>query len=50
MMGYTSMAKAKQTVSITKTRVKKDGSSNGTFEQCRMCHGTGIQRTPKKKK
>lgn len=41
------MAKVKQTV--TKTRVKKDGSSNGTYETCRMCGGSGIQKTPKKK-
>lgn len=43
--------KAKQTVTTTKTRVKKDGSANSSgFETCRLCGGSGIQRTPKKKK
>ena len=42
-----------QKVSITKTtktRVKKNGETgNGDFQQCRICHGTGIQKIPKKK-
>ena len=44
--------KAKQTVTNTrtKTRVKKDGSTNKSgYEICRLCGGSGIQRTPKKK-
>lgn len=44
------MARAKQTVSQTKTRVKKNGSGDGEYQQCRICHGTGIQRVPRKKK
>lgn len=41
-MGYISMAKAKQTVSQTKTRVKKDGTANnGDWIQCNLCHGVG---------
>lgn len=43
-------AKVTQTVSRTKTRVKKDGSASGDYAQCRICHGTGIQRVPRKKK
>lgn len=46
------MARARQTVtnSSTKTRVKKDGSSNNAgYETCRMCGGTGVQKSPKKK-
>lgn len=50
-MGCISMAKAKQTVSTTKTRVKKDGSDNGMFLQCNMCHGLGVvQKGYNKKK
>lgn len=44
------MAQKVKVTKTTETRVKKDGSSNGLYEQCRMCHGTGVQRTPKKKK
>lgn len=39
--------RAKQTV--TKTRKRKYGGNTG-YEQCRVCHGTGRQRTPKRKK
>lgn len=42
--------KAKQTVTTTKTRVKKDGSASGDYQQCRICHGTGVQKVPRKKK
>ena len=42
--------RAKQTVTTTKTRVKKDGSANGDYQQCRICHGTGVQKVPRKKK
>lgn len=38
---------ARQT--ITKKRVRKIGGNTG-YEKCRMCHGTGRQRTPKNKR
>lgn len=37
---------ARQTITIR--RVKKYGKGTG-YEKCRMCHGTGRQKTPKKK-
>ena len=43
------MAQKVKVSSTTKTRVKKDGSASGDFQQCRICHGTGIQKVPKKK-
>jgi len=44
------MARARQTVSQTKTRVKKNGTASGEYQQCRICGGSGIQRVPRKKK
>ncbi len=44
------MAQKVKIETTTKTRVKKDGSSNGEYQQCRICHGTGVQKIPKKKK
>ena len=38
---------ARQT--ITRKRVKKYGEGTG-YEKCRMCGGSGRQKTPKKKK
>lgn len=41
---------AKQTVktSSTKTRVRRNGSSNKSgYRQCNMCHGSGIVRKGK---
>lgn len=44
------MGRAKQTVTKTKSRVKKNGkSSKSSYEPCRICHGTGLQPTPKRK-
>ena len=43
-------AKVFQTVTRTKTRVKKDGSASGDYQQCRICGGSGIQKIPRKKK
>lgn len=41
--------KARMT-STTKTRVKKNGNPNEEgYMQCNICHGTGIQKKPKKK-
>lgn len=34
---------------ITKKRVRKTGGDSG-YEKCRICRGTGRQRTPSKKK
>lgn len=39
------MAKVKQTVT-KKTRTKKSDSGK---EKCRICNGTGYQKSPKKK-
>ena len=44
------MAQKVKIETTTKTRVKKDGGSNGEYQQCRICHGTGVQKIPKKKK
>ena len=34
-----------------KTRVKKDGSTNKAgYHICNVCHGTGVQKSGKKKK
>ena len=41
-------AKARQTVT-TKMRTRKYGGNSG-YEKCRMCGGTGRQKSPKKKK
>jgi len=43
---------AKQTVkTIVKTRVRKDGKSNSSgYEQCNMCHGTGVVKSKGKSK
>ena len=38
-----------QKVRITKTRARKYGGNTG-YEKCRVCGGTGRQKTPKKKK
>ena len=44
------MAKAKQTIkTTTKSRKRKTGGSSG-YEKCRMCHGTGRQKSPSKGK
>lgn len=37
------MAKVKQTVKKTKTRVKK-GSGGSGWHTCPSCHGTGLKR------
>lgn len=35
----------------TRTRVKKDGSTNGAgYRQCNICHGTGVVQAPQRKK
>lgn len=39
---------AKQTIS-TKKRVRKTGGNSG-YVKCHMCHGTGRQKAPNKKK
>ena len=44
------MAQKAKITSTTKTRVKKDGSESGDYQQCRICHGSGIQKVPRKKK
>lgn len=41
------MAKAKQTVTVTKSRKRKVGGNSG-YVSCNVCHGTG--RIKKKKK
>lgn len=46
MMEYITMARARQTVKI---RRRKYGGDSG-YEKCRVCGGTGRQKTPKKKK
>lgn len=43
------MAKVKQTVKTTKTRVKTKGKG-ADYIQCNMCHGTGVVRNGHKKK
>ena len=43
------MAQKVKITNTTKTRVKKDGSDNGMYQQCRICHGSGIQKVPRKK-
>ena len=36
---------------MVKTRVKKDGSTNKAgYHICNVCHGTGVQKSGKKKK
>lgn len=42
------MARIRQTVT-TKTRRRKTGGDTG-YEVCRVCGGSGRQRTPKRKK
>jgi cytochrome c5 len=43
------MAQKTRITKTTQTRVKKDGTASGDYQQCRICHGTGIQKVPKKK-
>ena len=43
--------KVKTKTTKVKTRVKKDGSVNKEgYSVCRICGGSGVQKTPKKKK
>ena len=42
------MARIKQTVTV-KSRKRKVGGNSG-YEPCRVCGGTGRQKTPKRKK
>lgn len=36
---------------VTKTRVKRNGSSNsGGYMQCNICRGTGVVKKPTRKK
>lgn len=45
------MARARQTVAVTKTRVKKDGSQNSEgYVQCNICHGAGVLKKGYNKK
>lgn len=40
-----------QTKTVVKTRVKKDGSTNGAgYRQCNICHGTGVVQASQQKK
>lgn len=43
---------AKQIVKTkVRTRVKKDGTANKEgYMVCNVCHGTGLQKKPKKRK
>lgn len=43
------MAKVKQTVKTTRTRVKTKGKG-ADYIRCNMCHGTGIVKNGHKKK
>lgn len=37
-----------QTKSTTRTRVKKNGGTNGTgYRQCNICHGTSVIKVAK---
>lgn len=39
------------TTQVTKTRVKKYGSTNSSgYRQCNICHGTGVVKTKPKTK
>ena len=42
------MARIRQTVTV-KTRKRKTGGNSG-YEVCRVCGGTGRQKSPRKKK
>lgn len=42
------MATAKYTKTTTK-RVRKTGGNSG-YIKCNVCHGTGVQKAPSKKK
>lgn len=45
------MARSRQTITKTRTRVKKNGSANkGGYMVCNVCGGRGIQKVPKRKK
>lgn len=41
------MARVRQTVTV-KTHRRKTGGDSG-YEPCRVCHGSGRQKTPKRK-
>mgnify|MGYP007007239397 CR=1 FL=1 len=43
------MAKATQTTTVTRTRKKKSTSNDDTMP-CNVCHGTGRQKKPSRKK
>lgn len=44
-------SRQKVTTTQTKTRVKKDGSTNKSgYRQCSICHGTGVVPKSYKKK
>ena len=43
------MARVKQKVTTTKKRVRKTGGDTG-YITCRVCHGTGRQKDPNRKK
>lgn len=40
------MARVKQTVTITKKRVRKTGGNSG-YRKCNICHGTGRVKVKK---
>lgn len=40
------MAKIRQTIKVTKGRVRKTGGNSG-YKKCNMCHGTGRVKTKK---
>ncbi len=43
------MARATQTVTVTRTRKRKTASNDDTMI-CNVCHGTGRQKKPSRKK
>ena len=47
-MARQQVTQTKSTTQI-RTRVKKDGSTNGAgYRQCNICHGTGIVKATKR--
>lgn len=44
------MAKARQTIKTTTRRRRRKTGGDSGYEVCRVCGGSGRQKTPKRKK